>query len=219
VFDDADLDAAVDGAIMCKFRNNGQTCVCANRIYVQAGVYDAFAQKLKDKVSKMKVGDGLENGTDLGPLINSEALDKVQEHIADAQSKGAEVILGEREHNLSGNFFAPTIVTGATSDMKFSSEETFGPLAPLFKFENEDDVIELANDTIFGLASYFYAKDLSRVYKVAEALEYGIVGVNTGIISTEVAPFGGVKQSGLGREGSHHGIEEFLEMKYVCMSV
>jgi succinate-semialdehyde dehydrogenase/glutarate-semialdehyde dehydrogenase len=219
VFDDADLDAAVDGAIMCKFRNNGQTCVCANRIYVQAGVYDAFAQKLKDKVSKMKVGDGLENGTDLGPLINSEALDKVQEHIADAQSKGAEVILGEREHNLSGNFFAPTIVTGATSDMKFSSEETFGPLAPLFKFENEDDVIELANDTIFGLASYFYAKDLSRVYKVAEALEYGIVGVNTGIISTEVAPFGGVKQSGLGREGSHHGIEDYLEMKYICMSV
>ncbi len=219
VFDDADLDAAVDGAIMCKFRNNGQTCVCANRIYVQAGVYDAFAAKLKDKVSKMKVGDGLEDGTDLGPLINSEALDKVQEHIADAQSKGAEVILGEREHNLSGNFFAPTIVTGATPDMKFSTEETFGPLAPLFKFENEDDVIALANDTIFGLASYFYAKDLSRVYKVAEALEYGIVGVNTGIISTEVAPFGGVKQSGLGREGSHHGIEEFLEMKYVCMSV
>ena len=219
VFDDADIDAAVDGAIMCKFRNNGQTCVCANRIYVQAGVYDAFAQKLKDKVSKMKVGDGLENGTDLGPLINGEALEKVQEHIDDAKSKGAEVILGEKEHNLSGNFFAPAIVTGATREMKFSTEETFGPLAPLFKFETEDDVIELANDTIFGLASYFYAKDLSRVYKVAEALEYGIVGVNTGIISTEVAPFGGVKQSGLGREGSHHGIEEFLEMKYVCMSI
>ena len=219
VFDDADLDAAVDGAILCKFRNNGQTCVCANRIYVQAGVYDAFAEKLKDKVSKMKVGDGLEEGTDLGPLINAEALEKVQEHIADAKSKGAEVILGEKEQNLSGNFFAPTIVTGATRDMAFSTEETFGPLAPLFKFETEDDVIELANDTIFGLASYFYAKDLSRVYKVAEALEYGIVGVNTGIISTEVAPFGGVKQSGLGREGSHHGIEEFLEIKYVCMSV
>jgi succinate-semialdehyde dehydrogenase/glutarate-semialdehyde dehydrogenase len=219
VFDDADVDAAVDGAIMCKFRNNGQTCVCANRIYVQAGVYDEFARKLKDKVSKMKVGDGLEEGTELGPLINAEALEKVQDHIDDAKSKGAEVILGEREHNLSGNFFAPAIVTGATPDMKFSTEETFGPLAPLFKFETEDDVIALANDTIFGLASYFYAKDLSRVYKVAEALEYGIVGVNTGIISTEVAPFGGVKQSGLGREGSHHGIEEFLEMKYVCLSV
>ncbi|WP_299787098.1 NAD-dependent succinate-semialdehyde dehydrogenase [uncultured Marivita sp.] len=219
VFDDADIDAAVDGAIMCKFRNNGQTCVCANRIYVQAGVYDEFARKLKDKVSKMKVGDGLEAGTDLGPLINSEALEKVQEHIDDAKSKGADVILGEKEHNLRGNFFAPAIVTGATPDMKFSTEETFGPLAPLFKFETEDDVIALANDTIFGLASYFYAKDLSRVYKVAEALEYGIVGVNTGIISTEVAPFGGVKQSGLGREGSHHGIEEFLEMKYVCLSV
>ncbi len=219
VFDDADLDAAVDGAIMCKFRNNGQTCVCANRIYVQAGVYDAFAQKLKDKVSRMKVGDGLEADTDLGPLINPEALDKVREHIADAKSKGAQVILGDESGSNDGNFIAPTIVTGATRDMAFSTEETFGPLAPLFKFETEDDVIELANDTIFGLASYFYAKDLSRVYKVAEALEYGIVGVNTGIISTEVAPFGGVKQSGLGREGSHHGIEEFLEMKYVCMSV
>ncbi|MCI5110451.1 MAG: NAD-dependent succinate-semialdehyde dehydrogenase [Marivita sp.] len=219
VFDDADLDAAVDGAIMCKFRNNGQTCVCANRIYVQAGVYDAFAQKLKDRVSKMKVGDGLEADTDLGPLINPEALDKVREHIADAKSKGAQVILGDESGSNDGNFIAPTIVTGATRDMAFSTEETFGPLAPLFKFETEDDVIELANDTIFGLASYFYAKDLSRVYKVAEALEYGIVGVNTGIISTEVAPFGGVKQSGLGREGSHHGIEEFLEMKYVCMSI
>ncbi|SHH55687.1 NAD-dependent succinate-semialdehyde dehydrogenase [Marivita hallyeonensis] len=219
VFDDADIDAAVDGAIMCKFRNNGQTCVCANRIYVQAGVYDAFAEKLKEKVSKMKVGDGLEEGTDLGPLINNDALDKVQEHIADAKAKGGEVILGSEEHEAGGNFFNPVIVTGATQDMAFSTEETFGPLAPLFKFETEDDVIEMANDTIFGLASYFYAKDLSRVYKVAEALEYGIVGVNTGIISTEVAPFGGVKQSGLGREGSHHGIDEFLEMKYVCMSV
>ncbi len=219
VFDDADIDAAVDGAIMCKFRNNGQTCVCANRIYVQAGVYDAFAQKLKEKVSKMKVGDGLEAGTDLGPLINSDAIDKVQDHIKDAKAKGAEVILGEEDHRKDGNFFGPTIVTGATKEMSFSTEETFGPLAPLFKFETEDDVIALANDTIFGLASYFYAKDLSRVYKVAEALEYGIVGVNTGIISSEVAPFGGVKQSGLGREGSHHGIEEFLEMKYVCLSV
>src|SRR6056297_1896355 len=219
VFDDADVDAAVEGAILCKFRNNGQTCVCANRIYVQAGVYDQFAEKLKDKVSGMKVGDGLEDGTDLGPLINGEASEKVQDHIADAKAKGADVILGEEEHRREGNFFGPTIVTGATKKMAFATEETFGPLAPLFSFETEDDVIELANDTIFGLASYFYAKDLSRVYKVAEALEYGIVGVNTGIISTEVAPFGGVKQSGLGREGSHHGIDDFLEMKYVCMSV
>ena len=219
VFDDADLDAAVEGAIMCKFRNNGQTCVCANRIYVQAGVYDAFAQKLKDRVSKMKVGDGLEEGTDLGPLINPEASDKVREHIKDALDKGGEVILGNAKDDMEGNFFAPTIVTGVTQEMKVAKEETFGPLAPLFKFDDVDDVIAMANDTIFGLASYFYAKDLSRVYKVAEALEYGIVGVNTGIISTEVAPFGGVKQSGLGREGSHHGIEDYLEMKYVCLSV
>lgn len=219
VFDDADVDAAVEGAIMCKFRNNGQTCVCANRIYVQAGVYDAFAEKLKDRVSKMKVGDGLEEGVELGPLINPEASEKVVEHIEDAKSKGGTVILGGADGEMDGNFFKPTILTGVTQDMKVSQEETFGPLAPLFKFENEDDVIAMANDTIFGLASYFYAKDLSRVYKVAEALEYGIVGVNTGIISTEVAPFGGVKQSGLGREGSHHGIEDFLELKYVCMSV
>jgi len=219
VFDDADLDAAVDGAIMCKFRNNGQTCVCANRIYVQDGVYDEFAKKLAERVGNMKVGDGLEEGTQLGPLINADAITKVQDHIADAKAKGAEVILGGETDQMQGNFVAPTIVTGATRDMKFSTEETFGPLAPLFRFKDEDEVIALANDTIFGLASYFYAKDLSRVYKVAEALEYGIVGVNTGIISTEVAPFGGVKQSGLGREGSHHGIEEFLEMKYICMSV
>ena len=219
VFDDADIDAAVEGAIMCKFRNNGQTCVCANRIYVQAGVYDEFSQKLRAKVSEMKVGDGLSGDVDLGPLITSKAIDKVQEHIADAKEKGATVILGGEDHELGGNFLKPTIVTGATQDMKFSTEETFGPLAPLFKFDTEDDVIEMANDTIFGLASYFYAKDLSRVYKVSEALEYGIVGVNTGIISTELAPFGGIKQSGLGREGSHHGIEEFLEMKYICMSV
>jgi len=219
VFDDADLDAAVEGAIMCKFRNNGQTCVCANRIYVQAGVYDEFATKLKDRVSKMKVGDGLEEGTDLGPLINPEASDKVREHIKDAVDNGAEIILGNAKDDMGGNFFGPTIVTGVTQDMKVAKEETFGPLAPLFKFDSVDDVIAMANDTIFGLASYFYAKDLSRVYKVAEALEYGIVGVNTGIISTELAPFGGVKQSGLGREGSHHGIEDYLEMKYVCLSV
>jgi succinate-semialdehyde dehydrogenase / glutarate-semialdehyde dehydrogenase len=219
VFDDADLDAAVEGAILCKFRNNGQTCVCANRIYVQAGVYDVFAQKLKARVEQMKVGDGFEAGVELGPLINPEAGAKVQEHISDALAHGAEIILGSAAGNMNGNFIAPTIVTGVTQAMKVATEETFGPLAPLFKFENEDDVIAMANDTIFGLASYFYAKDLSRVYKVAEALEYGIVGVNTGIISTEVAPFGGVKQSGLGREGSHHGIEDYLEMKYICMSV
>ena len=219
VFDDADLDAAVEGAIMCKFRNNGQTCVCANRIYVQAGVYDAFAEKLRVAVAALKVGDGLEAGTALGPLINADAIAKVQEHVADATAKGAKIILGGDTTKGPGNFINPTIVTGATRDMAVATEETFGPLAPLFKFDTVDEVIELANDTIFGLASYFYAKDLSRVYKVAEELEYGIVGVNTGIISTEVAPFGGVKQSGLGREGSHHGIEDYLEMKYVCMSV
>ena len=219
VFDDADLDAAVEGAILCKFRNNGQTCVCANRIYVQSGVYDAFAEKLTARVSQMKVGDGLEPGVDLGPLINPDASEKVIEHIKDAKDKGGTVVLGDTQADMTGNFFAPTIITGVTQDMKVATEETFGPLAPLFKFDTEDDVIAMANDTIFGLASYFYAKDLSRVYKVAEALEYGIVGVNTGLISTEVAPFGGVKQSGLGREGSHHGIEDYLEMKYVCLSV
>ncbi|EAQ03186.1 succinate-semialdehyde dehydrogenase [Pseudooceanicola batsensis HTCC2597] len=219
VFDDADVDAAVEGAIMCKFRNNGQTCVCANRIYVQAGIYDTFAEKLKAKVSEMTVGDGLEEGVQLGPLINPEAKDKVKEHLEDATSKGALVFYGGDLGEEGSNFCPPTIVTGVTQEMQVATEETFGPLAPLFKFEDVDDVIAMANDTIFGLASYFYARDLSRVYKVAEALEYGIVGVNTGIISTEVAPFGGVKQSGLGREGSHHGIEDFLEMKYVCLSV
>ncbi|MGI3163957.1 NAD-dependent succinate-semialdehyde dehydrogenase [Pseudooceanicola sp. 200-1SW] len=218
VFDDADLDAAVEGAITCKFRNNGQTCVCANRIYVQSGVYDAFAEKLKARVGAMKVADGFAEGAELGPLINAEAVEKVEDHIADARAKGAEVILGGQKGE-AGLFFDPTIVTGATTEMKFSTEETFGPLAPLFKFDTVEEVIALANDTIFGLASYFYAKDLSRVTQVQEALEYGIVGVNTGLISTEVAPFGGVKQSGLGREGSHHGIEEFLEMKYICTSV
>ncbi|WP_299153874.1 NAD-dependent succinate-semialdehyde dehydrogenase [uncultured Tateyamaria sp.] len=219
VFEDADIDAAVEGAILCKFRNNGQTCVCANRIYVQAGVYDAFADKLKTRVAQMKVGDGLEDGTDLGPLINPKASAKVVSHIEDAKEKGGKIILGEAQDDMSGNFFAPTIITDVTQNMTVAQEETFGPLAPLFKFHDEDEVIAMANDTIFGLASYFYARDLSRVYKVAEALEYGIVGVNTGIISTEVAPFGGVKQSGLGREGSHHGIEDFMEMKYICMSV
>jgi len=219
VFDDADLDAAVQGAIMSKYRNNGQTCVCANRIYVQAGVYDAFAEKLKAAVEKMKVGDGLKDGVDLGPLINSDAVDKVQAHIKDALSKGGKVLTGGEPHALGGGFFQPTIITGVTQDMVVAREETFGPLAPLFKFETEEEAIEKANDTIFGLAAYFYARDVGRITRVQEGLEYGIVGVNTGIISTEVAPFGGVKQSGLGREGSRHGIEDYLEMKYVCLSI
>ncbi|MBV0913066.1 NAD-dependent succinate-semialdehyde dehydrogenase [Anianabacter salinae] len=219
VFDDADLDAAVEGAIACKFRNNGQTCVCANRIYVQSGVYDAFAEKLAKRLGRMTVGDGLEQGTDFGPLINPGAVDKVREHIEDARAKGGSVYYGGEAHALGGTFFQPTIITGATQDMAFATEETFGPLAPLFKFETEDEAIRLANDTIFGLASYFYARDYARIIRVQEALEYGIVGVNTGLISTEVAPFGGVKQSGLGREGSHHGIEDFTEMKYICTSL
>ena len=219
VFDDADLDAAVVGAIACKFRNNGQTCVCANRIYVQDRVYDAFAAKLKAAVEALTVGDGMDDGTELGPLIEPAAIAKVQEHLDDALGKGATVLTGGKPHDLGGLFFEPTIVTDATPDMMVSQDETFGPFAPLFRFKDEDEVIALANDTIFGLASYFYARDLSRVHKVAEALEYGIVGVNTGIISTEVAPFGGVKQSGLGREGSRHGIEDYLEMKYICVGV
>lgn len=219
VFDDADLDAAVEGAMICKFRNNGQTCVCANRIYVQAGVYDAFAKKLAAAVGNLNVGDGFTDGVTTGPLISGAAVEKVQAHLDDATQKGGEIMLGGKGHNLGGTYYQPTVVTGVTQDMTVAQDETFGPLAALFKFETVDDVIEMANDTIFGLASYFYAKDLSRVYKVAEALEYGMVGVNTGIISTEVAPFGGVKQSGLGREGSRHGMEDYLEMKYICMSV
>ena len=219
VFDDADLDAAVEGAIMCKFRNNGQTCVCANRIYVQTGVYKEFAAKLQIAVSKLKIGDGFDPKTALGPLIDFNAVKKVNSHIEDAISKGAETVDCGNDSEADGNFINPTILTGVTKNMRVATEETFGPLAPLFEFSTVEEVIELANDTIFGLASYFYAKDLSRVYEVAEALEYGIVGVNTGIISTELAPFGGVKQSGLGREGSHYGIDEFMEMKYVCLSV
>ncbi|WP_022705908.1 NAD-dependent succinate-semialdehyde dehydrogenase [Paracoccus zeaxanthinifaciens] len=217
VFDDADLDAAVEGAMASKFRNNGQTCVCANRIYVQSGVYDAFAEKLAAAVSKLKVGDGLEDGTTTGPLINEDAVGKVQEHIRDVTENGGQVLTGGKAKD--GLFFEPTVVTGVTSDMKVATEETFGPLAPLFRFETEDEAVEAANATIFGLASYFYARDVGRITRVQEALEYGIVGVNTGIISTEVAPFGGVKQSGLGREGSHHGLDDYLEMKYICLSV
>jgi succinate-semialdehyde dehydrogenase / glutarate-semialdehyde dehydrogenase len=218
VFDDADLDAAVEGAMISKYRNNGQTCVCANRIYVQAGVYDAFAEKLAAAVSKMKVGDGFEDGVTTGPLISEDAVTKVIEHIDDAKSKGAKVMTGGDRHELGGTFFQPTILTGVTREMQVASDETFGPVAPLFKFETVEDVIEQANDTIFGLASYFYANDLSRVWRVAEALEYGMVGVNTGLISTEVAPFGGVKQSGQGREGSKYGCDDYLEIKYICLS-
>lgn len=217
VFDDADLDAAVEGAMISKYRNNGQTCVCANRIYVQAGVYDAFAEKLAAAVGKMKIGDGFGDGVTTGPLISEDAVVKVEDHIADAKSKGAKVLTGGKRHDLGGTFFEPTILTGVTRAMKVAGEETFGPVAPLFKFDTVEDVIEQANDTIFGLASYFYANDLTRVWRVAEALEYGMVGVNTGLISTEVAPFGGVKQSGQGREGSKYGCDDYLEMKYICL--
>ncbi|PWE32261.1 succinate-semialdehyde dehydrogenase (NADP(+)) [Maritimibacter sp. 55A14] len=219
VFDDADLDAAVEGAMISKYRNNGQTCVCANRIYVQAGVYDAFAEKLAAAVQKMKVGDGFEEGVTAGPLITEDAVKKVEEHIADALEKGAKLVTGGQRHEKGGTFFQPTVLTGVTREMMVTNDETFGPVAPLFRFDTEEDVIQQANDTIFGLASYFYARDLSRVWRVAEALEYGMVGINTGLISTEVAPFGGVKQSGLGREGSTHGIDEFTEMKYLCISI
>ena len=217
VFDDADLDAAVEGALISKYRNNGQTCVCANRLFVQAGVYDAFAEKLTEATRKLKVGDGFEAGVNLGPLIDSKALDKVRAHVEDALRKGAKLTTGGKARD--GLFFDPTVLTGATPDMLLSREETFGPVAPLFRFETVEDVIRLANDTEFGLASYFYAKDLSRVWKVAEALDYGMVGINTGLISTEVAPFGGVKQSGFGREGSKYGTEDYLDIKYLCMSV
>ncbi|MGV1831931.1 MULTISPECIES: NAD-dependent succinate-semialdehyde dehydrogenase [Agrobacterium] len=219
VFDDADLDAAVEGAMISKYRNNGQTCVCANRLYVQAGVYDAFAEKLAARVSTMKVGDGFEDGVMAGPLITEKAVAKVEEHIADALEKGGAIAVGGSRDVRGGLFFQPTVLTGVTSAMKVAKEETFGPVAPLFRFETEDDVVEMANDTEFGLASYFYAKDLSRVFRVAEALEYGMVGINTGLISTEVAPFGGIKQSGQGREGSKYGIDDYVEIKYLCVSI
>jgi len=219
VFDDADLDKAVEGAMLCKFRNAGQTCVCANRIYVQAGVYDAFSEKLKAAVAKLKVGNGFETGVTTGPLIDLAGLAKVEEHVADATKKGAKVVAGGKRHDLGGSFYVPTILTGVTQEMAVAREETFGPVAPLFKFDTEADVIRMANDTEFGLAGYFYSRDLGRVWRVAEALEYGIVGINTGIISTEVAPFGGVKQSGLGREGSKYGMDDFLEIKYLCMGI
>jgi succinate-semialdehyde dehydrogenase/glutarate-semialdehyde dehydrogenase len=217
VFDDADLDAAVEGAIIAKFRNNGQTCVCANRIYVQDGVYDAFAEKLAGAVGKLVTGNGFDEGVILGPLIDRAALEKVEEHVADALGKGARTVTGGKRLSIGNTFYEPTVLADVTAEMAVAREETFGPVAPLFKFKDEADVIRQANDTEFGLASYFYAKNMARVFRVAEALEYGMVGVNTGLISTAEAPFGGVKLSGLGREGSRYGIEEFLELKYICL--
>jgi succinate-semialdehyde dehydrogenase/glutarate-semialdehyde dehydrogenase len=216
VFDDADLDAAVEGAVASKYRNTGQTCVCTNRFLVQESVYDAFAAKLAIAVKALKVAPGCEPGATQGPLIDDTAVKKVEEHIQDATSKGATVLVGGHHHALGGRFFEPTILTGVTPEMAIAREETFGPVAPLFSFKSEADAVALANDTQYGLAAYFYGRDVARVWRVAEALEYGIVGINTGMISTEVAPFGGVKESGLGREGSKYGIDEYLEIKYLC---
>jgi succinate-semialdehyde dehydrogenase/glutarate-semialdehyde dehydrogenase len=219
VFDDADLDAAVEGAIASKYRNTGQTCVCANRLYVQDGVYDAFATKLADAVKKLKPAPGLEPGATQGPLIDDKAVAKVEEHIQDAVSKGAKVIVGGNRHSLGGRFFEPTVLANVAPTSLMAKEETFGPVAPLFRFKTDEEAIAMANDTEFGLAAYFYGRDIRRVWRAAEGLESGIVGVNTGLISTEVAPFGGVKESGLGREGSKYGIEEYLEVKYLCFGI
>jgi succinate-semialdehyde dehydrogenase/glutarate-semialdehyde dehydrogenase len=217
VFDDADIDAAIEGAMASKFRNTGQTCVCANRLFVQEGVYDRFAKKLGEKVAAMKVGNGTEDGVLQGPLIDMKAVEKVEEHIADAVAKGARVVTGGKRSAKGGTFFEPTVLTGVKTDMKVTHEETFGPVAPLFRFKTEQELIKLANDTEYGLASYFYSRDIGRIWRVAEALEYGMVGINVGIISNEIAPFGGVKESGIGREGSKYGLEEFLEVKYLCI--
>ena len=217
VFDDADLDAAVEGAIASKYRNTGQTCVCTNRLIVQDAVYDVFVQKLSDAVSKLMVGNGLTDEVQQGPLIDMAAVEKVEEHIADAVGKGAKIALGGKRHSLGGSFFEPTIIIDVTPEMLVAREETFGPLAPVFRFSTDAEAIKMANDTEFGLASYFYSRDISRVWKTAEALEYGMVGINTGLISSEVAPFGGMKESGIGREGSKYGIDEFIEIKYLCM--
>ncbi|TWC66490.1 NADP-dependent succinate-semialdehyde dehydrogenase [Herbaspirillum sp. SJZ099] len=217
VFDDADLDAAVEGAIASKYRNAGQTCVCANRIYVQDGVYDAFAAKLVAAVQKLEVGDGMDQNTTQGPLINEQAVQKVEQHVADAVAKGARVLLGGKRHALGHGFFEPTVLADVTPAMRVAREETFGPMAPLFRFKTDEEALALANDTEFGLASYFYSRDIGRIWRVAEGLESGMVGINTGLISNEVAPFGGVKQSGLGREGSHYGIDDYLVVKYLCM--
>ena len=218
VFDDADLDAAVEGAMISKFRNAGQTCVCANRLFVQDGVFDAFAKKLAKKVATLKVGDGTLDGVTQGPLIDNVAIEKVESHIADALSKGATLLQGGKRHAQGGTFYEPTVLADVSAQALIFKDETFGPVAPLFRFKTDDEVIALANDTEFGLASYFYSRDIGRIWRVAEALEYGMVGINTGLISTEVAPFGGIKQSGLGREGSHHGIDDYLEIKYIAMA-
>ncbi|MBI4193759.1 MAG: NADP-dependent succinate-semialdehyde dehydrogenase [Betaproteobacteria bacterium] len=217
VFDDADLDSAVEGAMASKYRNTGQTCVCANRLLVQDGVYDAFAKKFAEKVSRMKVGNGLEEGVVQGPLIDVKAVEKVEEHISDALAKGARVVTGGKRHEKGGQYFQPTVLADVTPKMKITHEETFGPVAPLYRFKTEDELLKLANDTEYGLAAYFYSRDIGRVWRVAEGLESGLVGINVGIISTEVAPFGGVKESGIGREGSKYGMEEFLEVKYLCL--
>jgi succinate-semialdehyde dehydrogenase/glutarate-semialdehyde dehydrogenase len=217
VFDDADLDAAVAGALQSKYRNSGQTCVCTNRILVQAGIHDAFARRLAEAVGRLEVGDGLQAGTQQGPLIDEAAVRKVEAHIADAVARGATVVAGGARHALGGTFFQPTVLAGVTPAMKVAREETFGPLAPIFRFETEEEAVRLANDTEFGLAAYFFTRDLARAWRVAERLECGMVGINTGLISTEVAPFGGVKESGIGREGARQGIEAFLEVKYVCI--
>jgi succinate-semialdehyde dehydrogenase/glutarate-semialdehyde dehydrogenase len=217
VFDDADLDAAVEGAIASKFRNTGQTCVCANRIYVQAGVYDAFARKLAAAVGKLRVGNGMDEGVTQGPLIDHAAVGKIEEHIADALAKGGKLVAGGKRHALGRTFFEPTVILDATQDMLVAKEETFGPLAPLFRFHSDEEVVAMANDTEFGLASYFYTRDIGRVWRVGEGLEYGMVGINTGLLSNEMAPFGGVKQSGLGREGSSYGLDDYMIVKYLCM--
>jgi succinate-semialdehyde dehydrogenase / glutarate-semialdehyde dehydrogenase len=219
VFDDANIDAAVAGAMFSKFRNAGQTCVCANRILVQAGIYEIFAEKLAQAVANLKIGNGLETGVTQGPMIDEKAVTKVEALIADATAKGATVAIGGTRHTLGGSFFAPTVLTNVNNTMLVAKEEIFGPVAPLFKFNTEAEAIHMANDTEFGLAAYFYSKDISRVWRVSEALEYGMLGINTGAISNEMSPFGGIKSSGLGREGSKYGIEDYLEIKYLCMGI
>ena len=217
VFDDADLASAVEGAMASKFRNTGQTCVCANRLFVQEGVYDKFSKMLSERVSQMKVGNGLEDGNLQGPLIDMKAVEKVEEHIADALEKGATVLTGGKRHEKGGQFFQPTVLANVTTDMKVTHEETFGPVAPLYRFKTEEELLKLANNTEYGLASYFYSRDIGRIWRIAEGLESGIVGINVGIISNEIAPFGGIKESGIGREGSYYGIEDYLEIKYLCL--
>ena len=217
VFNDADIDEAISGAMASKFRNTGQTCVCANRLFIQDEIYESFAAKLKAAVEAMTIGNGLEGEVQQGPLINEDAVLKVEEHIADAISKGAELITGGRRHALGGTFFEPAVLTGVTTNMMVSKEETFGPMAPLFRFKGEKDVIRMANDTEYGLAAYVYTRDIGRIWRVSEQLEYGMIGINEGIISSELAPFGGIKESGIGREGSKYGLDEYLEVKYLCM--